>query len=238
MKAKFVVMGVVLIAALALAACSKAEPTPESASVPGGDLAGLRGELEGATALALGTLKLEGTEHAVTPEQATAMLPLWKAIRGGSLQGTAETEAVLKQIDGLLDEGQLAAIDEMALTFEDVGTWMQSPAAQALGIEMPAPPGGGEADQGQPPGGRGLSDNMTDEQRSQLRQEFENMTDEQRATRAAEMGFQRPEGGAPGSGPGGSEGGQAGRPGGFAGRGGGNFLVDPLIGLLTERAAE
>jgi hypothetical protein len=226
-------MGVVLIAALALAACSKAEPTPESALVPGGDLAGPRGELEGATALALGTLKLEGTEHAVTPEQATAMLPLWKAIQGGSLQGTAETEAVLKQIEGTLDEGQLAAIDEMALSFEDVGTWMQSPAAQALGVEMPAASGEGEAEPGQSPGGRGPPGNMTDEQRSQLRQEFVNMTDEQRATRAAEMGFQRPEGG----GPGGFDGGQGARPGGFAGRGGGNFLVNPLIELLTERAA-
>ena len=234
MKARTILLAVALVVGVALAACGKAEPTPESALVPEGDVAGPQGVLQGATALALGTLKLEETGQAVTPEQAAAMLPLWKAIQGGSLQGAAETEAVLKQIEGLMDEGQLAAIDEMALSFEDVGSWMQSPAAQALGVEMPAPIGGGEADQGQAPGGRGPPGNMTDEQRSQFRQELENMTDEQRATRAAEMGFQRPEGGAPG----GFEGGPGGRPGGFAGRGGGSFLVDPLIGLLTERAAE
>jgi hypothetical protein len=235
MKIKNMLFVVIAVTVLASGACNKAESTPEAAvALPEGETVGPGGSLQGATGLALGTLKLEGTEHAVTPAQAAEMLPLWKAIQGGSLQGAAETEAVLKQIQGLMDEGQLAAIDEMSLSSEDVGTWMQSPAAQALGVEMPARPGEGEADQGQPPGGRGLPGNMNDEQRSQLRQEFENMTDEQRATRMAEMGFERPEGGAPG----GFEGGQGGRPGGFAGRGGGSFLVGPLIELLTERAAE
>ena len=234
MKARTIVWAVVLVVGVALAACGKAEPTPESALVQEGYLSGPQGALHGATALALGTLKLEGTGHAVTPEQAAAMLPFWKAIQGGSLRGAAETEAVLKQIEGTMDEAQLAAIDEMALSFEDVGDWMQSSAAEALGVEMPAAPGGREADQGLPPGGGGPPDSMTEDQRSQLRQEFENMTDEQRATRMAEMGFERPEGG----GARGFEGGQGERPGGFAGRGGGNLFVDPLIELLTERAAE
>jgi hypothetical protein len=183
--------------------------------------------LQGVTGLALGTLKLEGTEHAVTPDQAAEMLPLWQVIQGGSLQGAAETEAVLNQIEGVMTEGQLAAIDEMGLTFQDVGTWMESPPAKALGIEMPARPEG----QGAGPGG-GAFQNMTEEQRNQFRQEMQNMTQEQRATRMAEMGFERPEGGA---GPGGGAGA---RPGGFGGRAGGNFLVGPLIELLTERAAE
>lgn len=234
MKSRYTLIMIVLVAALALAACKKAEPTPEQALVPQGDVAGPRGALQGTTALALGTLKLEGTEHAVTPEQAAAMLPLWKALQSGSLQGAAETDAVLKQIEGTMDEAQLAAIDEMALNFEDVGAWMQSPAAQALGVEMLAAPGGGEAGQGRPPGGGAFPGNVDDGQRDQFRQELENMTDEQRATRMAEMGFERPEGGAPG----GFGGGQGERPGGFAGRGGGSFLVNPLIALLTERAAE
>jgi hypothetical protein len=46
------------------------------------------------------------------------------------------------------------------------------------------------------------------------------------------MGFQRPEGG---SGPGSGAGGRAG---GLGGPGGGNFLMEPLIELLGERAAE
>ena len=76
---------------------------------------------------------------------------------------------------------------------------------------------------------------MTEEQRNQFRQEMQNMTPEQRATRLAEMGVELPEGGGQGGGPGGGFGG---RQGGFAARGGGNFLVDPLIELLSERAVE
>jgi hypothetical protein len=30
---------------------------------------------------------LEGTENAVTPAQASDLLPLWKGIQGGALQG-------------------------------------------------------------------------------------------------------------------------------------------------------
>jgi hypothetical protein len=81
-------------------------------------------------------------------------------------------------------------------------------------------------------GGGGPFQNMTEEQRNQFRQEMQNMTQEQRATRLAEMGVQRPEGaGRPG-------GGGGGRPGGFGARGGANTLLEPLIELLGERAAE
>ena len=232
MKARYVAMVVALVAALALGACSKAEPTPEpGAVVPEGDFAGPRGGLQGTTRLALGTFRLEETEHAVTPEQAAAMLPLWKAIQSGSLQGAAETEAVLKQIEGVMDGGQLAAIDEMALSFEDVGAWMESPSAKALGIELPTPPAG------QRPGDAAFQ-NVSEEERQKLRQEMENLSPEQRATRLAEMGMERPQGGGPGVGPGGTGGGPGGRPAGFVGRGGGNFLVDPLVELLSERARE
>ena len=33
--------------------------------------------------LALGTIQLEEAENGVTPEQATALLPLWQALQGG-----------------------------------------------------------------------------------------------------------------------------------------------------------
>ena len=67
-----------------------------------------------------------------------------------SLQGQAETDAVLKQIEGTLTEAQQAAIAEMSLTFRDIGTWMQE-----QGIEMPTPPAGqGAPGQGAPGQGR------------------------------------------------------------------------------------
>lgn len=238
MKARSLWVVLAIAAVLAMGACNKAEPTPAAEiAMAEGEVAGPRGSLQGVTGLALGIFKLEATEHAVTPEQAKAMLPLWKAIQSGSLQGAVETEAVRKQIGGVLDEDQRAAIEGMELTLQELGTWMQSPAAQTLGIEMPARPEG-EADVPEGAPGRGAFQNLTEEQRTQFRQELQNMTDEERATRAAVVGFQRPEGGTPGGGPGEFEAGQGRRPDGFAGRGGGNFLVDPLIELLTERAAE
>lgn len=218
---------IALVTALVLGACKQAEPMLEPLALPEGEIGGPRGKLQGATALALGTFKLEETDYAVTPEQAAKLLPLWKMIQSGSLQGTAETEAVLKQIEGVWDEDQTAAIEGMELTFQDVGTWMQSPAAQELGMEMPSRPDAEDAGTGERPGG-GAFPNMTEEQRNQFRQEFQNLSPEQRATRTAEMGFQRSEGG----------GGPGGGAGGFGARGGGNFLVEPLIEFLSERAAE
>jgi hypothetical protein len=109
---------------------------------------------------------------------------------------------------------------------------------EETGIEMPTPSAGPGGPGGQ--GGLGAFQNLTEEERSRLRQELQNMSPEQRATRMAEMGFQRPEGAGQGDGPGSGSGrgqGFAGRPG-FAGRGGGNFLLEPLIELLTARAAE
>ena len=45
--------------------------------------------LDATTELALGTLKLEGTENAITPAQAGELLPLWQIIQGGSLKSAA-----------------------------------------------------------------------------------------------------------------------------------------------------
>jgi hypothetical protein len=184
-------------------------PSEESAADPGVATGGL----DPTSALALGTLKLEGTEHAVTPAQANVLLPLWQMVRGGSLQGDAETNAVLSQIEGAMTGPQLASIEAMALTIGDQQVWMQG-----RGIEMPSMPGG--------QAGPGAAQDLSEDERAKLREEMQNMTDEERATRIAELGIERPEG-APGGDPG-STNGRASRP---------NALLDPLVELLAERAA-
>jgi hypothetical protein len=106
----------------------------------------------------------------------------------------------------------------MELTFEDMGAWMQE-----QGIEMSerANPGG--------QGGPGAFQNMSEEERTKLREEFQNMSAEERATRMAEIGVQRPQGE-----------GQNTRFGAGQRRGaaGANVLLEPLIALLKERAAQ
>jgi hypothetical protein len=83
------------------------------------------GALPAGSQLALGTLELDGTENAVTPEQARTLLSLWQALQAGSLQSDAETNAVLAQIERAMTPAQLAAIAAMQLTVQDLGTWMQ-----------------------------------------------------------------------------------------------------------------
>jgi hypothetical protein len=185
--------------------------------------------LPASSQLALGTFKLEETEHAVTPEQASALLPLWQAIEAGSLQSDAETIAVLKQIEGTMTADQLAAIAAMQLSFEDMGAWMQE---QGVGFRPPA--GAGE---GQNPFG-----NISEEERAAMRATrqaggggmpgqggpFGNLSEEERAAMRATAeasGSTFPGAGAPGTED-------------RAGRGQLAALAGPLVELLTERAAE
>lgn len=189
------------------------EPSTMAEQRPGG--------LDATSGLVLGTLRLEGTPDAVTPEQAASLLPLWTVIQGGSLQGAAETEAVLKQVQANMSEAQLAAIEAMGLTMEDMEAWMQE-----QGIEMPAPRGDG---QGGGPGSPGALGDLSEEERAKMREQFQNMSAEERATRMAEMGVERPEG---------DQGGPP-NPGMMPGGGGqSNMLLAPLIDLLTARAAQ
>lgn len=204
----------------------------ESEESDAGAAPGTAEELPLGNRLVLGTFMLEGTENAVTPAQAKTLLPLWQVIQGGSLQVQAETDAVLKQIEGAMTDEQLAAIEAMALTGESMGAWMQE---QGVNLRQPRGAEGAE-------GGPGSFGDMTEEERADMR-----------ATRQAGGGF-----GEGGVGPGGgfadmseeereamrataeaSGFAPGGRLGG-AGRGPGQltFLATPLVELLTARAAE
>jgi len=240
-KVRVVFLLMLMVSMAVLSGCQKAEPVQtadnSAANVPAADGRGDAApnpELDNVSRLTLGTLKLEGTANAVTPEQAAKLLPLWKLIQGGALNNDAETNAVIKQIEGQMTEAQLAMIDALGLTMEDMMAWMQE-----QGIEMAAPgdaPAGGQ-------GAPGNMSNMTDEERQQMRERFENMTEEERAAAMAEGGFQRPEG-APQD-QGGPQGQAAGdrqpptgdRPG-MGGMRSGAMMLEPLIALLTERAAQ
>ena len=171
--------------------------------------------------LALGTFRLEGTKDAVTAGQAKALLPLWQALQSGALKNDAETNAVLKQIEGTMTPQQLVAVAAMKLTREDLRSWMQE-----QGLSLGPPPGATGA-----PGGFG---NMTEGQRASFRATAEaggfgsggppqNLSDEERASFRAT-----------------AEAGGASFPGRPSGARGGQvaFLAEPLVKLLTARAAE
>ncbi len=168
--------------------------------------------------LALGTMRLEGTEQAVTPEQATTLLPLWQVIREGSLQGDAETNAIISQIQGAMTPEQLEAIVAMQLTAEDLQSWAQE---QGLGS-------GAGRGEGQAGGGQNLSEEERAERLAQFGDAeggppagFGELSEEEReAMRATIEAGGMPAGGVPG-----------------AGSGQLTIVLNPLVDMLTQRAA-
>jgi hypothetical protein len=245
------IIKVLLVATVvALAGCGGAEATPAAGESIGQTYtsAVLDTSYEGALGvsnqLVLGTLELEETESAITPEQAKSLLPLWRALQGG-VTAQAEVNAVLKQIEGTMTQEQLQAIAGLQLTNEDMQAWMQehevgpdpgsfpSPGEgisdeeraalqatrQAEGGGGGIPPGGGEgAPFGGGPGGGEMSPEM-----ATRRAEFEGMSDEEREAMQATMQ-------ASGSFPGGR--------GGAGGSGQFPILLSPLLELLEARAGE
>ncbi len=72
-------------------------------------------------------LKLEGTDLAVTAEQAKTLLPLWKAVRSLGSSDTAsadEIQALYDQIQESLTAEQITAIQGMSLTQDDLRSLM------------------------------------------------------------------------------------------------------------------
>ena len=120
-----------LILTLLLTACgSNAEPTAGTNN--GTQFDPNSQELPLATKLAIGTLKLEGTDQAVASDQAAKLLPLWQVFNNLSSSDTAapeEVTAVTEQIQETMTADQMKAIEAMGLTGQDIFASMR-----ALGI--------------------------------------------------------------------------------------------------------
>lgn len=125
---------------LALAACSAApaaqaagaatSPSAQGTPQPG------RGQVSTELKLLIGTLQLEGTDQAVTKDEAAQLLPLWKALKTLTASQTSsqdEINALYTQIQQTMTADQNKAIDGMQITFQSIGQ-----VEQKLGI-TPAP---------------------------------------------------------------------------------------------------
>lgn len=107
--------------------------------------------------LVIGTLQLEGTEQAISAEQASELLVLWKAMRTLSSSDTTsqlELDALLQQIEDTLTADQVSAIQAM-----DISTDNMADVMAYLGIKAPGADGEGMSEEnlaamaaaGQPP---------------------------------------------------------------------------------------
>ena len=156
-----------ILIVIVLAACTTPS-TGASSSGTGSSAAPLTlepGDLSLQTTLLVGTLKLEDTPQAVTPEQAAPLLTLWKAVRSLAESDTTsevEVEALTRQIEAAMTAEQLQAIEAMDLTQEDVMALMQELGpGQFFTSDGPSggvlteggPPDGGPFNQGGQPGG-------------------------------------------------------------------------------------
>jgi len=223
MKIRYIGLVLLLVVGV-LVGCSGEQATPSPAGEGAADAytsdaldTSYPDALNASSQLALGTIQLEETGDNVTPEQAAALLPLWQALQGG-VTAQAEVNALLKQIEGTMTQEQLEAIAAMQLTQDEMRAWMQS---QGLGLGADGVPGGG------------MRGDLSEEEREELRATREaggspgggpgaNLSEEERE----ELRATREAGGSPGGS------GAGGRPGQFI------ILLDPLIELLTLRAAE
>jgi hypothetical protein len=119
------------ILALTLTACgAPASAVPVTASQTGS----AAGNLSGPTLIILGSLKLDGTDQAITPQQAKDLLPLWQVYKEVSTSDTAaqaEVDALVKQIEETMTPEQMTTIQGMNITPQDSFAVMQQ-----LGLGM------------------------------------------------------------------------------------------------------
>lgn len=148
---------VLSIIAASLAGCGVADSTGNSAApmdtapstgAPSGPLqTNYENALPIPNQLALGIFKLDETGTSISSEQATALLPLWKAYRSLSANedgSSQEINALIVQVQEALSEDQLQAIAAMKLTMQDLAQL-----AQEKNLALGA---------GGPGGGAGLSE--------------------------------------------------------------------------------
>jgi len=137
------------MAGLLLTACASATTTSTVST---------SNNLSTAAELALGTLKLEGTNTAVTSTQAIQLLTLWEGYQSLSDSDTSsqvEVEALVKQIQGTMTTDQIRAIEAMKLTDQSMSEIMGTLGGSNNASAPASTPSTSALSQGAPSGGQG-----------------------------------------------------------------------------------
>ena len=137
MTKRYLLILLLVVGSMLMAGCAKQQ---EAAAVETKGTEVTR-ELPELTKVMLGTFKLEGTENAVTPEQASELLLLYKMQRALSESDSVaqqELDAIGEQIGDAMTTAQHEAIDALGLTMMDMFSIMEE-----QGIEVA---GGGQVD--------------------------------------------------------------------------------------------
>jgi hypothetical protein len=146
MKKRTMALLVLLCIAAGLSACSVAGDAATDTQPIRGLNTDYPNALPAEAQLAIGTLKLDGTQNAIDSQAAGQLLILWQAVRSLSAKNdtaTQEIDALYQQIEETMTPAQIQAIAAMQLTQDDM---LQE--AQALGLNFAA---GGGFNQGSQP---------------------------------------------------------------------------------------
>jgi hypothetical protein len=155
MKKSF--FSILLIFTIALTACSsQSTGTPVSSN---------NSDLSIETQLAVGTLKLDGTDQDVSVEQAEELVVYWQVYKELSQSETsaqAEIDGLIAQIQETMTDDQMQAITDMQISQQDVFTSMQgvtvtssSSSDSTVSIPSGSSSGGGMTAGGPPADGGG-----------------------------------------------------------------------------------
>jgi hypothetical protein len=162
---KKILFAILAVLVLTLTACST--------SATGNTLGSTENNLPIAAQLAVGTLKLAGTDQAVTAEQAQDLIVYWETYKQLSQSDTAaqaEYDGLIAQIEETLTADQVQAISAMDITQQDVFASMQgmtvtTSSSSSSTVSIPSgstgggmPAGGPPADGGGAPSDGGMGD--------------------------------------------------------------------------------
>ena len=144
---------IVVLAGTMLNGCKSNQTTPATTSKSAEDTfisktltASFTGALSASSQLMLGMLRLEGTDNAITSEQAKAMMPVLQSLQGQAIKADAERNAVWANVEAQLTQAQIGAIANMRLTQDDLQTWTRDNSQGPGAGPMP----GGAGPQGTP----------------------------------------------------------------------------------------
>jgi len=160
---------ILMIFTMALTACSSSSTGTPAVST--------NTDMPIETQLAVGTLKLTGTDHDITVDQAKELVMYWEVYKELSQSETAaqaEIDGLIAQIQEMMTTDQMQAIMDMNITQQDVFASMQGvavasnnssnttvslPSGSSSGGSMPA--GGPPADGGGAPPDGGMPADMS-----------------------------------------------------------------------------
>ena len=120
---KKIAISVLMVITLTLAACGAASNGTQQA-----DSTQQGGSLPIQEQILIGTFKLEGTDQAITAQQAAQLTPLWQVYKDLSTSDTAaqeEIDGLIQQIQDTMTPEQIQAITNMNITRQDMFTVMQ-----------------------------------------------------------------------------------------------------------------